>query len=231
MDVCLRGGFAEEVASSHESGPVDYHSGPVPARNRHTKPRSKLSHPLCPSAQELLLRDSAPRLLVRADGRVEGLVGPVLDILAASACLRIDGGQLLGMNRSSQAKLDWLLAEARSRIAALETLFHKEGEERPDLLVSARRTSYSAGEAIVLLLRKTARQRVQLPDLVGLFDLTRAECQVISMLLNGQCVASIAEEQKISDLTVRTHLKRCYQKLDVRTKEQLFAKLLRLMTD
>ena len=41
-------------------------------------------------------------------------------------------------------------------------------------------------------------------------------------------VAEIARRLHNSELTVRTHLKRSYSKINVRTKEQLFAKLLRL---
>lgn len=175
--------------------------------------------------------DVPPRLLVSPSGEVKATAGFAAELINRSACLRLEGERLLGASRFNQAKLDRLLAEALRKHSTIEELFAPGEEETPTLFVAARTTFGAEPAAIVLVVREMDRESVRMPDLVRLFALTRAESQVIAMLLNGMSVAQIAEKQKNSELTVRTHLKRAYSKIGIRTKEQLFAKVLRLLTD
>jgi DNA-binding CsgD family transcriptional regulator len=71
----------------------------------------------------------------------------------------------------------------------------------------------------------------QLPDLSRLFGLTRTEHKIVRMLMQGHSVRGIAAQLGTSVLTVRTHLKRTYAKVNVGTKEQLFSTMLKLMLD
>lgn len=61
------------------------------------------------------------------------------------------------------------------------------------------------------------------------YGLTSGEERVLALLATGRSVAEISEALDNSVHTVRTHIKRIYAKLDVGTKEQLFAKLLELL--
>jgi DNA-binding CsgD family transcriptional regulator len=62
-----------------------------------------------------------------------------------------------------------------------------------------------------------------------MFGVTHGEHQVIIQLLKGLSSREIAEEFGKSILTVRTHVKRAYGKIGVKTRGQLFAKLLPYM--
>lgn len=229
MDVCISVegediAFAEVAKDRQLIALNDKVIAAIEAQTAATRLRTEYIH-------DVLLEDSAPRLLVQPGGAVAGQAGPVVELLARSGCLRLENGQLIGTTRRNQNKLDDLLSNAAAPGRPLEVLFTSDDLDDPLLFVSARCVSHGSFVGLVLLLREPARKTVRLPDLMRLFDLTRAECQIVSLLLNGMCVASIARAQSISEYTVRTHLKRCYSKLEVRTKEQLFAKLLRLMVD
>jgi len=55
------------------------------------------------------------------------------------------------------------------------------------------------------------------------FDLTRSEAAIVKRLVAGQTPAIIAEELGLSIETVRTHIRRTYNKLGISCREQLFS--------
>lgn len=180
--------------------------------------------------QELMFDESAARVLVDKDGRL--LWGSRLgkEAVERSSCLRLDDGRLVGIGRGSQSRLTAMLVEACASPSHVDELLGADDERLPVFLRAKRATDHESG-GVVVLIRELHRKEIGLPDLTRLFGLTPAEHQVVVLLLNGLSVSAIAESQKNSVLTVRTHLKHAYSKIDVRTKEQLFAKLLRLLTD
>ena len=80
---------------------------------------------------------------------------------------------------------------------------------------------------IALLLRDLrASAEIDCADLESIFSVTPGEHQVIIQLVKGYSSREIAEQFGKSILTVRTHVKRAYGKIGVKTRGQLFAKLL-----
>jgi DNA-binding CsgD family transcriptional regulator len=67
---------------------------------------------------------------------------------------------------------------------------------------------------------------IECAELEPVFGVTPGEHQVIVQLLNGYSSREIAEKFGKSILTVRTHVKRAYGKIGVKTRGQLFARLL-----
>jgi DNA-binding CsgD family transcriptional regulator len=67
---------------------------------------------------------------------------------------------------------------------------------------------------------------IECADLEPMFGVTPGEHQVIVQLLKGYSSREIADQFGKSILTVRTHVKRAYGKIGVKTRGQLFAKLL-----
>ena len=81
--------------------------------------------------------------------------------------------------------------------------------------------------AIALLLRDLrGSAEIDCADLESMFSVTPGEHQVIIQLVKGYSSREIAEQFGKSILTVRTHVKRAYGKIGVKTRGQLFAKLL-----
>ena len=59
------------------------------------------------------------------------------------------------------------------------------------------------------------------PTARGVQTLTRRQRQVVHLLLGGGSVATIAEDLELSQITIRGHLNRIYQKLDVTSQIDL----------
>jgi DNA-binding NarL/FixJ family response regulator len=80
---------------------------------------------------------------------------------------------------------------------------------------------------VTLTLRDTTLPAtIECIDLRQLFGLTRSEQTAILGLFTGLSSTEIADESGRSVLTVRTHVKRAYRKIGVRSLAQLFARLL-----
>ena len=58
------------------------------------------------------------------------------------------------------------------------------------------------------------------------YGLTRTEGKVVSMLAGGATAGEIARINGSSLLTVRTHIKRAYEKMEVNSREKMFARLM-----
>jgi DNA-binding CsgD family transcriptional regulator len=57
------------------------------------------------------------------------------------------------------------------------------------------------------------------------YGLTNTERKVVSALANGATANEIAQSNGSSLLTVRTHIKRAYEKMQVNSREKMFARL------
>ena len=60
-------------------------------------------------------------------------------------------------------------------------------------------------------------------DFAPYFDLTRSEAAIVRRLIGGQTPTEVAEALGLSIETVRTHIRRTYNKLDISSREQLFS--------
>jgi len=60
-------------------------------------------------------------------------------------------------------------------------------------------------------------------DFAPHFDLTRSESAVVKRLVVGKPASVVAEELELSIETIRTHVRRVYNKLGISSREQLFA--------
>ena len=77
----------------------------------------------------------------------------------------------------------------------------------------------------VTLQAATADHMANLPDLCEAFGFTRSEAQIVRDLFSGMTPQAIAEEQGISIHTVRAHVRRCYDKLQITSREELWHRL------
>ena len=148
-----------------------------------------------------------------------------------ASCLGIVEGRLAGRTQHSERVLRNLVADALQSNGPLQQLISRAANEAADLLVTATNTSSRTVPMIAITIRDLHRELSAMPDLTRLYGLTPTEQQITRMMLQGLCVTSIAEQLNNSVLTVRTHIKRAYVKLNVGTKEQLFAIMLKLMVD
>jgi DNA-binding CsgD family transcriptional regulator len=74
-----------------------------------------------------------------------------------------------------------------------------------------------------ILVERDGRQDISVQ--LQQYGLTNTERKVISMLANGATANEIALTNGSSLLTVRTHIKRAYEKMQVNSREKMFARL------
>jgi DNA-binding CsgD family transcriptional regulator len=152
------------------------------------------------------------------------------------------GPELLEANHRARELLegvhcgDWRVADGRLDLAdpdarRLDTLIARaiEGPPQSAVIGSMLVRAYGlSAHGVAGAILRDLNQPARFPD-VGLdaaFGLTRAEHEVLLLVIRGLSAAEIAAALSNSVLTVRTHLKRLHAKLGVARREQLFARVI-----
>jgi DNA-binding CsgD family transcriptional regulator len=163
--------------------------------------------------------DPTARLILARDLTVRAANRNALALIDSNDALQLRDGALTIRDRRALAELTAIVAEARpeARCAVVG----------PTMLVDAVALGRDPESVVAVTLRDLrAAVQIQCADLEILFGVTPGEHQVILQLLRGFSSREIAREFGKSILTVRTHVKRAYGKIGVKTRGQLFAKLL-----
>jgi DNA-binding CsgD family transcriptional regulator len=173
-------------------------------------------------AEEWIESEPLARVLVGADLRLLWR-NPAADTLLKSDIGIFErDGYLQAADRDVQARLEELAVDALPQRAW--SIIGKPGTAIHFAVQAWRPADGDAPRGLAF----RALQDIKLSKLLDLpvgFGLTRAEQQVVRMMLAGQSTSQIAAELKNSVLTVRTHIKRVYSKLGINSREQLFARL------
>lgn len=185
-----------------------------------------------PCALPFLLADSGARILTDANRRIVWATSGATLLVSGGSCITIADGELSGQTRHSDALIREMLEDSElAAPAPVVRLVGSEAASPPELFVKAQNYPLAGGACTLLTIRDLARELQEIPDLGGLYGLTRTEQKIVTMMLRGQSVTEIAGELHKSVLTVRTHVKRVYSKLGVGSKEQLFSTVMKLMVD
>lgn len=178
-----------------------------------------------------LFGDSGARLLADDGGKILWLSPGAAELANSSGCIFIDDGRLCGRTRHSDLMLRRMFKDVQNSPDSVDQLIARAANDLPELFVRARTCSGRAAGAVAVTMRQLDRKVELIPDLARLYGLTPTEEQITRRMVQGRSVTEIADEFKKSVLTVRTHIKRIYVKLNVGTKEQLFSAVIRLMVD
>lgn len=173
--------------------------------------------------------DEGARLVIDGKATALWVSDSAERLLEAGDCLALRDGRLVGLNRANDGQLRKLVAEAIEQAKRIDHLFSPAQGEPPKLLAQAWPINHGTARALAVRIRPLGTDISDFPDLSRLFGLTQTEQRIVCMLLNGSSVRRIAGDLDKSVLTVRTHLKRTYSKMNIGTKEQLFSLLLKLM--
>ena len=169
-------------------------------------------------------QDTVARLVVGRDLTVLALNPHAVALLEGSGALSLRDGALAPRDRRCAAELAAIisLAGPSARMGVVGA-----GGGGAVLLVDAQAISGEPGAAVALALRDPGGQvEIECADLEPMFGVTPGEHQVIVQLVKGYSSREIADQFGKSILTVRTHVKRAYGKIGVKTRGQLFARLL-----
>jgi DNA-binding CsgD family transcriptional regulator len=176
-------------------------------------------------AASSFMRDRTPQVIVSRNLKVLAINARAIDAITASKVLSISGGRILAIPDLLLAKLQHavMTASARESVQLL-------GELGSGVLLAVDAPTGAPNEPVTLRLRDlSVGVAFDRADLCGIFGLTPREQTAIFGLLGGKSPPEVADNTGRSVLTVRTHLKRAYAKIGVRSHVQLFARLLPLL--
>ncbi|HXQ16832.1 MAG TPA: helix-turn-helix transcriptional regulator [Caulobacteraceae bacterium] len=168
-------------------------------------------------------QDAAARLVIARDFTVLAANGNAVALIESSGVISLRDGALATRDRRSGAELNSIVADAGTspRVGIVGAGGHSA------LLIDCLALGEDEESPVALVLRDLrASAQIECADLESMFGVTPGEHQVIVQLVKGHSSRDIAEEFGKSILTVRTHVKRAYGKIGVKTRGQLFAKLL-----
>lgn len=161
--------------------------------------------------------DSKGRLILQRDGRLIACSGLARRIIDDRDCLRLEHGFVAPVDSRYRASFDKLLMV---NAQGVETLLH------PCLRTGGhwifRATASEDRRVFVTLQQAAPDHHAKLVDLREAFGLTRSEAEVADALYNGLSAHDVADKLDISIHTVRAHLRRCYDKMHINSREQFW---------
>ncbi|MFI4974022.1 MAG: helix-turn-helix transcriptional regulator [Caulobacterales bacterium] len=167
--------------------------------------------------------DDAARLVVERDLTVRAASHGAQALIQGSPDLQLRDGALAARDRRTAADLAAAVVDA-----SLQRRLHVIGAGDPGaFLIEVFALDGAADAPVALTLRDLSKVvDVESADLEAVFGVTPGEHQVIIRLLQGYSSRDIADQFGKSILTIRTHVKRAYGKIGVKSRGQLFARLL-----
>jgi DNA-binding CsgD family transcriptional regulator len=164
--------------------------------------------------------DQRARLLIARDGTVLASGCNLQEWLQRSECLVLNSPRLQAIGADSQAKLARLFEVGPGKIAT--QIMNRQPSQGHCIV----RASGLCEEAIALTMQLADEGfEPKLADLEEAFGLTPAEMNVVEMLHQGCGANDIGSNLGISVHTVRAHLRHCYDKLGVTSREGLWQRL------
>lgn len=164
--------------------------------------------------------DGRTRLVLERDGTILAAGLHASKWLARTDCLVVFDRRLQANTSAAQAKLDLLLAVD---VGAIEAQILLRRTSNGHCILRAAGLCRQALVLTVQLAHEGFRQR--LANLEEAFGLTPSEAQIVELLHQGHAPQEIGVELGISVHTVRAHLRHCYDKLGVSSREELWQRL------
>ncbi len=167
--------------------------------------------------------DAVARLVVARDLTVLAVNRKAESLMEATGAFLLRDDTVSGRDRRLVSELTALVARSeRSRKLGVI------GARGPySLLVETFALDDDADGPVAVSLRDLRSQpEIECADLEASFGVTPGEHHVVVQLLKGYSSRDIAADSGKSILTIRTHVKRAYGKIGVKTRGQLFARLL-----
>lgn len=167
--------------------------------------------------------DAAPRVIVDEDLRIAWANTAARSALARARDLENRGGFLRTIDRGQQEALDAFVAGSG---VGVSSWCLPRADRDGHVLFRAQRLAWEQAPVFgVLFYGSGSDFRSRYVDLERVFGLTPAEHRVLLDMLDGFEADRIAEGSGVSIETVRTHIRRIYAKVGVRSRERLFSRM------
>ncbi len=171
------------------------------------------------SAHERL--DKRTHIMLDRTGTVLAVGEKARSRISEFCCFSIRDDRLTAIKADAKAPLQRLLELAEGEVDSAIVPCRKVGGH---ILLLA---TCLCQETILINIHVAApgHQAAKLVDLTEAFGLTPSEAHIVELLLGGHGPSMIGEELNISVHTVRAHLRHCYDKLGVSSREELWQAL------
>ncbi|WFL75946.1 helix-turn-helix transcriptional regulator [Altererythrobacter arenosus] len=164
--------------------------------------------------------DDRARLVVQRDGTLLAAGRHFPEWLERSDCLFLRENTLRALGNEAQVKLHKLFNVGVGKVDS--QVLERYATEGHCIV----RGAGLCTEAIAVTLQIAHNGfEPKMADLEEAFGLTPSETHIVELLLQGCGPQEIGHDLAISVHTVRAHLRHCYEKLDVSSREELWQKL------
>ncbi|MXO57636.1 helix-turn-helix transcriptional regulator [Pontixanthobacter gangjinensis] len=164
--------------------------------------------------------DRRARMLLRRDGTWLAGCSRMTNIINAGSDLVLIDGVIDTVEPKYRDGLKHLLQANSPDVLTLALRCRM-----PDGHLLLRAVAISDDLVCVVVQRATGIIEPELPDLEQVFHLTKTEAMIVLNLFAGHTPTQIAEDHDNSIHTIRAHIRRCYDKLGVTCREELWRKL------
>lgn len=162
-----------------------------------------------------------PTLIVTMDMRIVWSNSSADTMLEAGDCFALHKGYLACPDKDQEEPFRAFIAGLSSEPTAW---IHRLPEQQFRLVRAERVAPAGQPPGVTLMVYPTdARSRYVWGDISRAFGLTRAEATIVRKIIDGDGAAAVAEDLSVSLETVRTHIRRVYNKLGINSREQLFS--------
>lgn len=134
-------------------------------------------------------------------------------------------GRITGADRRAQKCLSDNMAKAWAGESVCQFV---DSDLEKSFLLRVRSMIAEGVQALVVTIRDFDAPP-SLPRFGVLFGLSAMESSILDDIVEGKSAERIAEGRGVSILTVRTHIKHMYGKMGVRSKEEVLAKIVRVV--
>lgn len=168
--------------------------------------------------------------MARLDGKSRLLVDRAGKLVASSQCAAaiFEAGAFLVLERGTVQVPDGVEDGAFRRLLgvtqpATETAVLRSANSLKHMM--ARAAAFDDRQVCINLATAVNDDEPMLPNLEATFGLTPSEARIVGDLYLGHTPQRIALDHRNSIHTIRAHIRRCYDKLEVSCREELWSKL------
>jgi DNA-binding CsgD family transcriptional regulator len=144
--------------------------------------------------------------------------------------LRIDPfGTIKSAGKDAQARGNGICQQLLAAISNRSSWVHGKKvltlDELPDVNLQLYELAAAGTVAIGCTVVSRGGDMERIAAQLAKYGLTNTERKIVSLLATGSTAIEIARASGSSLLTIRTHIKRAYAKMEVRSREKMFARL------
>ncbi|NML90675.1 hypothetical protein HHL26_16625 [Sphingobium sp. TB-6] len=170
--------------------------------------------------------DPIPHAIIDRSLRLHWQNRAAMALLQHSSDLQEQDDRLFALQPDNQSRLELFVAHAGSSAASSMVILPVKKDY---LIIRGRLIETSPGSKLIGLIFFSAQHFIDRSiisdDVKDIYRLTNGEHKILNAMMSGMNAEQISGNLKISLETVRTHIRRIYSKIGVRSREALFAQL------